>query len=367
MKTRKPVPILRADPSRTQTLRRAFAAALARRFARLKGAIVRLVDDEDAFGLKPLPRLFAGNESRPVTANAGQWRFHSDAERVELFRSWLRSQIDASFKGKSDEDAYREFLRQGFARGAGRAFDDVRAKGVQPQGGEFYRGGREEFLRSAFGRPAAVEKLELASRLMFNDLDGVTDQMEAALVRTLAAGLAQGKNPRDIARDLVVPVDSYKGRAEMIARDSVIRVHSEGQLSALEDLGVEEVGAAVEWRTSGLGKTRRGNPSPCPACAPLQGVVLKISEARGMLPRHPGCACSWSPWIEPSPGEKRSKTQIDAAVRASQRKGGKWGPATPISSDRPESVLGNAAGVPGPLTEDLLAFSRLLGVLSGKG
>jgi len=33
----------------------------------------------------------------------------------------------------------------------------------------------------------------------------------------------------------------------------------------------------------------------CELCAPLEGIVLKVSEARGMLPRHPNCRCCFIP------------------------------------------------------------------------
>jgi hypothetical protein len=51
---------------------------------------------------------------------------------------------------------------------------------------------------------------------------------------------------------------------------------------------VEEVGVAVEWSVT---KTPDGQieQEVCKMCRPLQGVVLKLAEARGMLPRHPSC------------------------------------------------------------------------------
>ena len=48
---------------------------------------------------------------------------------------------------------------------------------------------------------------------------------------------------------------------------------------AFEALGVEELGVAVEWATA-------GDEAVCELCEALEGVVLKIEEARGMLPRH---------------------------------------------------------------------------------
>jgi len=33
----------------------------------------------------------------------------------------------------------------------------------------------------------------------------------------------------------------------------------------------------------------------CPLCQPLEGVVLSVKEARGMIPRHINCRCAWIP------------------------------------------------------------------------
>ena len=33
----------------------------------------------------------------------------------------------------------------------------------------------------------------------------------------------------------------------------------------------------------------------CPLCGDLDGVVLTIDEATGLIPRHPRCRCSWAP------------------------------------------------------------------------
>lgn len=52
---------IRIDPTRTVTIRRALQTELRKRFSRLKAAIVKLVIDEDAFGLK---------ERKPLAFNA---------------------------------------------------------------------------------------------------------------------------------------------------------------------------------------------------------------------------------------------------------------------------------------------------------
>ena len=268
-------PVLRVDPTRSVMLRRRFAVELRRRFARLKLKVVNLVLGEDAFGLKPRPTLLV-NE---------RWAYHSDNDKVRAFRDWLRTQIDQDI---SDEALWHRYVQEGFAKGAARAFDDVRPKPFIHERALFHDGEKREFLRTSLGRPVAVEKVKLLVSRGFDDLDDVTGTMANRMVRHLADGLVQGKGPREIAREMAGDIDGigYR-RAETIARTEIIRAHAEGQIQALEDLGVEELGVQVEWATSGLGETALGNPSPCELCAPMEGRVFTLEEARGLIPFHP--------------------------------------------------------------------------------
>jgi SPP1 gp7 family putative phage head morphogenesis protein len=277
---RQPNP-LAVDPTRTSGIRRRFVTELRRRFARVKLDVVRLLTEEDALGLLPQPG--------PGVPTANQrWRFQSDPDKVREFKRWLQSQLRSRVVGQSEEALWRAYVEEGFRKGAGRAFDDtsrvrratrVREELTSPDPAAFRAGRREEFLRSAFGRPVAVEKVKLLAGRSFDDLEDITSTMSNRMVRALADGLVRGQGPREIARTLAAEVDIGRGRAETIARTEIIRSHAEGQLEALEQLGVESVGVAVEWSIA--------DENACPRCQAMQGVVLKLAEARGMIPLHP--------------------------------------------------------------------------------
>ena len=286
---KKPARPSRIDPTRTATLRTAFARKLRQRFARIKLAIRLLVAEEDAFGLGaskgaasvtdlmkpvPTPRLTLRN----VTANQ-RWRFHSDPEKVRAFQAWLKAQFQAEVLGQDERALWEEYVRQGYAKGAGRAFDDAAREGS-----------RAQFLRDSFARPETVEKVQLLAGRSFSDLEGVTEQMSRVMTRTLTDALVQGMNPLDAARLLEDNVDGIgRARAETIARTELIRAHASGQLDAFEDLGVEELGVAVEWLITEDDKV-------CPQCESLSGVVLTLDEARERsIPLHPNCRCAWIP------------------------------------------------------------------------
>lgn len=331
---------LRLDPSRTTTLRRAFVAQVNVMFGLLKGAVVRLVVDDDVFGLQRRNHALLSNTA---------WQFTSDPDRVREFQEWLKQQFGRYLLGRTEEDLWRAYVIAGFKKGQARAFEDWLSRNPQEANEllsatpDYIGGAKEQFLRDSFAQPVSVDKVKLLAGRTFDDLRNVTHDMSTRMTRTLADGLAQGKGPREIARDLNKAVDIGRERALLVATTELSRSHAEGQLVALQKLGVEELGVMVEWTTSGLGVTKAGYPSPCNLCAPLQGIVVKIDEASGMIPRHPRCKCVWLPsgaLGESTKGQVRGAAAIRAAILKSKGKGS-WASGKRISTRRPKSILTN--------------------------
>jgi SPP1 gp7 family putative phage head morphogenesis protein len=272
--------------------------------------------------------------------NIGRWEAQSTPQKVKSFKEWLKSQVKTMVLGADSEQLWEQYAIAGWKKGAARAFDDTKSpvksliSASDAEGLKTFQGTKDEFLRAAFNKPVSTEKLKLLASRSFSDLEGVTDQMSTVMVRTLTTGLATGSSPREIGRDLADLVDGLgESRASTLARTEIVRAHAEGQLDAMQDLGVEQVGVQVEWLTA-------GDDHVCEECAPLEGVVLKIDEATGMLPRHPNCRCAWIPANvgEDTSGQKDTKKQIEVAVKASIRAGedgAEWGPGASIAKTRP--------------------------------
>ena len=181
---------------------------------------------------------------------------------------------------------------------------------------QFYLGGQSQFLNSAFAQPETLSKIELIYTRAYNDLKGVTDAMDQNMSRVLANGLAAGQNPTQIASEMTKQVKKIGiVRARAIARTEIISAHAEGQLDAFEKLGVAEVGVMAEWVTGG---------DPCELCAELEGVVMTVVEARGLIPRHPNCKCSWIPANvgESKKGQLWDKKKTSAIKRSLAKEGG---------------------------------------------
>lgn len=322
---------LRADPTRTATLRRKFLAEIRKRFREIRKAIYQLVAGDDAFGL----------EHKPFVFNVHQFAFLSNPQKVRQFTQWLRTQVYSRLRGRTEEQLWEEFIREGFEKGAGRSFDDVRQSQLRkerpelftPQAqarmADFYAGTKDEFLRSSFGLPETKEKVQLLASRTFDDIIGVTRQMQDRIRQTLVEGLTRGENPRTIAREMVGQLDISERKAETIARTEIIRAHSEGQLQAMEQLGVEEIGVMVEWEIT-------QDERLCPRCEQMKGVVLRIEEAKGLIPLHPNCRCAFIPANvgESDSGQVRGKSRIERAMGAADAF-----PARPISRERPVPIV----------------------------
>lgn len=347
---------LRLDPTRTSTLRRKFEEELAHRFARLKRAIRDLVVVEDAFGLRRFRgfvlqerndenrqiglgsvdsdgsannnRIIAGAnhnsidpDSRLNTLNQ-RWAFQTDPAKVQQFKQWLKTRVESDMfmaaSGQVEEGYWETFVREGYRKGAGRAFDDVnrgkRAIAATEEDFAFFQGSKEQFLQESFAQPVAIDKVKLLAERTLTDLQGVGQSLATSLTRELAEGLVQGMNPREIARRMSRNLDIGKRRAQQIARTEIIRAHAEGALDSLERLGVDRVGVMVEWSTA-------GDDRVCPLCEELEGVVLRISEARGLIPRHTQCRCAHIPANvgESTTKQKRTKQEIQSAIDDSVR------------------------------------------------
>lgn len=333
---------LNATPQELENARLIEAALWAHEFddwyiALFHAALEETGSVEEALEVADLAYEEKSTENHLVTND--RWRVLSDPEKVKSFRVWLDAQIAQEIISLDEEEQWERYVQEGFARGAGRVFDDINKKRFKAGAGDFYAGSRQQFLRDSFAQPVAVEKVKLIASRSLEELKDVTSTMATRMTRHLMDGLVTGQGPREIARVMANDIDKLgKDRATVISRTEMIRAHSEGQLIALEELGVEEVGVAVEWTTAGVGV--------CPLCAALSGIVLTLEEAHGMLPRHPNCRCAWVPANvgEKDKGQKTTKSAIDKAIKESVRKAkgeaAEWpGEDRTIAKERPESIV----------------------------
>jgi SPP1 gp7 family putative phage head morphogenesis protein len=158
--------------------------------------------------------------------------------------------------------------------------------------------------------------------------------MSSQLDMILADGMANGRGPREIARDMAKRVDGItKKRALVIARTEIIHAHAEGQLDSMETLGVSKTTAAVEFATAGDEKV-------CPRCAALEGKEYTIKQAHGVIPVHPNCRCAWIPLV--------ATPSKEAAAEADKTLDEFLNPTKPVPTPKAVTKKPKAATTPKP-------------------
>ena len=286
--------VLQFDPTRTLTLRNRFVTDMNRRFKKLMRKITEAIVEQDVFGLKEIPHTLA------VEPQPRMFAFERTADKVEGFMTWLQGWEDEYILSKGVRGA-RIVVRPGTIRGVEQAWTDVYIDTAYQQG---IRRARQELRQAgadipmfeglipgggdqvavAFNQPIHADRVGLAYTRTFNELKGITNAMDQQISRVLAEGLAEGRNPREIARIINNRVDKIGiTRARMLARTEVIRAHHVANIMEYERAGIEGVRIKAEWSTAGF--------NVCPICTALEGQIFTLEEILPMIPRHPNCRC----------------------------------------------------------------------------
>lgn len=117
---------------------------------------------------------------------------------------------------------------------------------------------------------------------------GNNGALKADLDRLLIRSVTQGKNPRELARELRNIFDSSKYEAERLMRTETARVQISVQEKSYKEYGIDEFEYIAE-------------PSACDSCKPLNGKIFKTKDmivALNAPPIHPNCMCSTAPYVE---------------------------------------------------------------------
>ncbi len=277
----------RFDPTKTATLRNKFVADMKSRFMAVVGDVIDLLVTDDALDI----------DSPPLTFNAAkQFAFQSDPSKLKSFQTWFKALLDAKILNivgdhEPDKPWTAKYVESAYKKGMVRSFIDGKGKTLnQPLLGMGTT--KSQFLKDSFGGPIETKRVQLISTRAFEQLKGITADMGAKISNILAEGLSHGTGPRQIASRMAKEItDITKKRALTLARTEIIHAYSEGQLDALEDLGIDSVQAEIEFNTA-------GDDRVCPICSSLQGKIYTIKEARGLIPVHPNCRCAWLPYFE---------------------------------------------------------------------
>lgn len=305
-KRRRSLPLLNAalarDPTRTTSIRLKFTRSVNVRLGDLKRDIRTSIVDQDCFG------IIAGNQPPRrrlnVPTQREQFRFETAPRKVELFMEWLRDQEargilevierpDRIVGPGSQMPWTNPYIRSSYVRGVEHAKRQAERYGLPVQPDLF----GDPFIGN-LGGPMHAERLAAVYTRTFEDLKTVMSQADAQIRRQLAddltmgltRGLAEGKNPITIAREMMRDANSTVDkigvvRARLIARTEVLRAHHVGQHTEYEQLE-RMLGQKLKY-TWVLGA------NPCDQCISMARVGgYTLDEVALIPPLHPQCVCT---------------------------------------------------------------------------
>jgi SPP1 gp7 family putative phage head morphogenesis protein len=267
------------DPTRTKTLRKEFGAEFYKRFRRVKGHVRESIEDKDVLSL-------GSQRVQNDAPDPSSFKFLTDPEKRERFQAWLEKKVAEEVLVVEDRDVVRngehytaEYIRKAYQKGVENATSELNKNDVDA-----------EELENVFNKPIHAEKAEILYLRTYDNLVGITEAMDTQISRELSNAITQGWNPRKAARSINDRVDKIGlTRARTLAQTEIIHAHAEGTLDRYESAGVEEVEVRIEVASDGR---------QCVQCERLRGNVYTIEEARGMIPLHPRCRCTFSPVID---------------------------------------------------------------------
>jgi SPP1 gp7 family putative phage head morphogenesis protein len=289
------------DPTRTTVLRNTFAREMRKRFRRLRGVIREAIVDKDCFGLIDRPTVMADMNSPARRAFA----FPRSRDKVEGFIKWLDEQQQRGILqvremqqiGEPIEGAWtNRYIQDSYKRGVIRARYELRKAGFDVPDMASTGG-----IEASMSTPFHMDRVGLLYTRTYNELKGITQALDQQISRVLSQGIADGDNPRLLARKLVATINgSHAGelgiadtlgryipaerRAEIMARTEIIRAHHAANIREYENWRVEGLYVKAEWVTT-------GDQRVCPECASMEGTVYTLEEARDIIPAHPQCRC----------------------------------------------------------------------------
>jgi hypothetical protein len=273
---------LRLDPSRTGLLRRKGEAM----FKRLIREVNKRIE-----------------ESHKVSP----WWYSTSVDVIQFKKRLNETLTDHLISTKW----WEPLIQAAYEKGVGRTATSTRFPGgkdtlldlvdrLQRTGGEVVTNAMFRDVRGRFLSPRAQE---MSTRFQ-SEMDGVTAATSQTMARVLLDGLAKGNKVGTIARALAKVLDTLtRSRATLVVRSEIVRAAAEGQLDAAQALG-HGVKLNAEVQTAEDEKV-------CPRCLELSYYTLTPEDARGVIPVHPGCRCSWD--IVEAPPDQQPKAKKRAA------------------------------------------------------
>jgi len=292
---------LSTDPTNTEGIRGRFLREIRQRFKQLRGRIRKVVGyAEDRLNLKQDAALADSEDIE---------RFPTGEGKSRAFLKWLRErllqgvlEVSSRRAVKNGEHWSATYIRAAYRRGWENGRQRLQNAGVSTEEVEemFNLGVPQRQLRDLYTRT-------------YENLQSVAEEAAPVVRDVLTEGLAEGVNPREMARRLTKEVRTIqRTRAEVLARTEVINSYSEATLDRYDRVGQSGVTVSGEFATADDSRV-------CPICEAIAGAEYATGEMREATftysadadeadslggeypvkpPVHPQCRCAIYPVVE---------------------------------------------------------------------
>ncbi len=228
------------------------------------------------------------------TLNA-PWSFLPTADKLKAFGEWLKGTAADLWRGL--EETLRGIAELAIRRGAGRSFDESRSGHfLDPN---FRPAAKDQFLDGVFRDDGNRQRFDALKKRIGDEAVNHRDSVVEKVERSISDAVVQDKSPTKAWREISTIIDRERASAVTTVTDEVVRGHAEGQVAGFEEAGVGELFPLMEWTTH----PEASRSGVCPRCRAMRGTVWTIEEARGKIPLHRNCRCSWT--AKPHPGSTR--------------------------------------------------------------
>jgi len=224
--------------------------------------------------------------------------------------NWLNTEMDREVLGITTGASRQSvgqaawantYIDTAYKRGMRRADAELARAGILPTGEALAFPIDARFLQ-----PIHADRVGLIYTRTFSELKGITDTMDQEISRILAQGIAEGRGPQYIARQMNKAITgkglpslgtgrmSAVQRSRILARTEVIRAHHAATINIYREAQVEGVKVKAEWATA-------DDDRVCPDCGFMEGRIFTLDEIETLIPFHPQCRCVALPNVGQKP------------------------------------------------------------------
>jgi len=278
------------DPSLTLTLRTTLASKYAGRFRKISAEIRNKIVNENYFNAT---QQLSVQNSHVISLN--QYIYPSSPEKISGFMDYINLLIEQNifemqyvWTATMPENQMWSsiYITTAYQKGLERSRQDLIKMGFGLQ-----LPAADTAIAAYMGMGVHIDALKTAYIRQFEAMKGITSVMSAQISHVLTQGIAEGRSPLELARNIANRIDKIGiTRAKMIARTEIVRAYNIATLLNFEQLDkLITDDLMVQWWTALDERVRSKHRHWHGDIITTQKATTRIGE--------PNCRCSIIPYI----------------------------------------------------------------------